>query len=223
MNFHGIADLKSHNHCTSGIASSKHKDLVYDLLEQHFGSLNNFVRNVSFDDSVSCVLFTDQQIYDIDRFCANTGSTNTSVLGVDPTFNLGEFYVTVTTYENLLLINRKTGKHVTSEDVTLLEKRKISIRSDTLSGRMKEVVQTLNTLPNDTVCLLPTRHMCNELNREVLRSLPGNEIRLLAIDTVDCPTYLHQKVSKKLEKCSDNSTVTAGLENVIKSRVQNNA
>ena len=104
-------NLKSHNHCTSGIASSKQKDLVYDLLEQHFGSLNNFVRNVSFDDSVSCVLFTDQQLYDIDRFCANMGSTNTSVLGVDPTFNLGEFYVTVTTYENLLLINRKIGKH----------------------------------------------------------------------------------------------------------------
>ena len=104
-------NLKSHNHCTSGIASSKQKDLVYDLLEQHFGSLNNFVRNVSFNDSVSCVLFTDQQLYDLERFCANTSSANTSVLGVDPTFNLGDFYVTVTTYENLLLINRKTGKH----------------------------------------------------------------------------------------------------------------
>ena len=38
---------------------------------------------------------------------------------------------------------------------------------------------------------------------------------MLAIDTVDCPTYLRQKVSKKLEKCSDDSTVTAGLENAI--------
>ena len=113
------------------------------------------------------------------------------------------------------VLSRVRLGYVTSEDVTLLQKRKISIRSDTLSGRMKEVVQTLNMLPNDTVCLLPTRHMCNELNREVLRSLPGNEIRLLAIDTVDCPTYLRQKVSKKLEKCSDDSTVTAGLENVI--------
>ena len=47
---------------------------------------------------------------------------------------------------------------------------------------MKEVVQTLNTLPNDTVCLLPTRHMCNELNKEVLQSLSGKEIRLLALD-----------------------------------------
>ena len=68
-------NLKSHGNCTSGIASSKQKDLVYDLLEQHFGSLNNFVRNVSFDDSASCVLFTNQQLYDLDRFCANRGST----------------------------------------------------------------------------------------------------------------------------------------------------
>lgn len=36
---------------------------------------------------------------------------NTSVLGIDPTFNLGDFYVTVTTYENLMLNNRKTAKH----------------------------------------------------------------------------------------------------------------
>ena len=111
--------------------------------------------------------------------------------------------------EFVKILSRVRLGYVTSEDVTLLEK------CDTLSGRMKEVVQTLNTLPNDTVCLLPTRHMCNELNRKVLHSLPGDEIQLLAIDTVDCPTYLCQKVSKKLENCSDDSTVTAGLENVI--------
>ena len=45
---------------TSGIASNQHKDLIYDLLEQCFGSLKQFVRNISFDDAVSCVLFTDQ-------------------------------------------------------------------------------------------------------------------------------------------------------------------
>ena len=92
------------------------------------------------------------------------------------------------------VLSRVRLGYITSEDVALLEKRKISLHSDTLSGRMKEV---LNTLPNDTVCLLPTRHMCAELNKEVLQSLPGNEIWLLAIDTVDCPTYLRQKVSKK--------------------------
>ena len=84
-----------------------------------------------------------------------------------------------------------------------------------MAGRMKEVVQTLATLPNDTVCLLPTRHMCNELNKQVLENLPGKELELNAIDTVDCPAYLRQKVSKKLIKCGDDSTLTAGLEKVI--------
>ena len=82
------------------------------------------MRNVSFDDSVSCVLFTDQQLYDLDRFCANRGSTNTSVLGVDPTFNLGEFYVTVTTYENLMLTNQKTGKHPVFIGPMLVQQRR---------------------------------------------------------------------------------------------------
>ena len=117
--------------------------------------------------------------------------------------------------EFIEVLSRVRLGYVTGKDIAVLEKQKISLGSDTLSGRMKEVVQTLNTLPNDTVCLLPTRHMCNELNKEVLQSLPGKEIRLLAIDTVDCPTYLRQKVSKKLEKSGDDSTVTAGLENVI--------
>jgi len=65
---------------------------------------------VSFDDAISWVLFTDQQLNDIERFCTNRNSTTNSVFGIDPTFNLGNFYVMVTTYENLLLVNRKTGK-----------------------------------------------------------------------------------------------------------------
>ncbi len=102
-------NAKSHNNSTSGIASNRNKDLVYDLLEQHFGSLKEFVRNVSFDDTVTCVLASEQQLRDMERFCTNNPFA--SVLGIDPTFNLGDFYVTVTTYENLLVTNRKTGSH----------------------------------------------------------------------------------------------------------------
>lgn len=104
-------NAKSHNKSTSSIASNQHKDLVYDLLEQHYGSLKMFVRNVSFDDAVSCVLATDQQLVDVERFCTSKTSGKSSVFGIDPTFNLGDFYVTVTTYENLLVVCRKTGKH----------------------------------------------------------------------------------------------------------------
>ena len=36
---------------------------------------------------------------------------NFGILGADPTFNLGKFNVTVTTYTNLLVVARKTRKH----------------------------------------------------------------------------------------------------------------
>ena len=54
-----------------------------------------------------CVLATDQQIADIVRFC--TGDRN-GILSVDPTFNLGPFYVNPTTYSNLL-VTTKNGNH----------------------------------------------------------------------------------------------------------------
>ena len=107
-------NAKSHNHSTSGIASNQQKDIVYDLLEQHYGSLKTFVSTVSFDYSVMCVLTTDQQLGVIEQSCYNRGSTNSSVFGIDPTFNLGDFYVTVTTYKNIMLKSRRTGRQTPS-------------------------------------------------------------------------------------------------------------
>ena len=54
-----------------------------------------------------CVLATNQQLHDIERFCT---SSQSSVLSIDPTFNLGPFYVTPITYRNLLVHN-KQGHH----------------------------------------------------------------------------------------------------------------
>ena len=48
---------------TSGIASNQNKDLVYDLIEQHYGSLKTFVRNVSFDLCVFLPLISSYQIF----------------------------------------------------------------------------------------------------------------------------------------------------------------
>ena len=114
--------------------------------------------------------------------------------------------------EFVSMLSRIRLGHVTTDDLKILNKCKLSLSSDTVAGRMQQVVKALADLPADTVCLLPTRHMCDELNREMLKNLSGDEIRLLATDTVDCPVYLRSKVSKKLAKCSDDSTLTAGLE-----------
>ena len=66
-----------------------------------------FIRSVQAAPEPMCVLTTNQQLNDVQRFC--TGSPS-SILSVDPTFNLGPFYVTPTTYQNLL-VETERGQH----------------------------------------------------------------------------------------------------------------
>ena len=105
--------------------------------------------------------------------------------------------------------------YLNTEDIVMLNASKLALKEDSVSGKIKEVVNTLCSLPSDTVCILPKRHMCDELNTHMLNSLPGEEIRLVAIDTVDYPVHLHQQVSKKLSSYSEDSSLTAGLEKAI--------
>ena len=100
-----------------------------------------------------------------------------------------------------LLGRVRLGK-LTAKDIKVLNKRKLSLNSPSISGRMKEVVNELLKLPEDTVCLLPTRSMCTEINAEVLSRLPGEEYKLVAEDSVDCSRSLLHKVKAKLTKCS---------------------
>lgn len=62
---------------------------------------SNFVREVIAAPEFSILLASDQQLKDIERFCCNPESF--SIFGVDPTFNLGDFNSTVSTYRHLLL------------------------------------------------------------------------------------------------------------------------
>ena len=79
---------------------------------------------------------------------------------------------------------------------------------------MKEVARKLSSLPSDTVCLLPTRSMCDQLNKEMLCNLPGEEIQCIASDVVDCPKSIRPKVSKMLAKYADDSSNTASLARI---------
>jgi len=63
---------------------------------------NFFVRMVTGAPEPMTVLTYDWSLDDIQRFCTQPQCT---VLTVDPTFNLGDFDVTVTTYKHLLLKN----------------------------------------------------------------------------------------------------------------------
>lgn len=106
-----VYNMKASQGSTSKLTSNCDKDLIYDLLEQHYHSASEFVRSVNFEEGVMSVVGTDQQFYDISRFCAYSSSRFGSVLGIDPTFNLGDFFVTPTVYEHRLIKNKVTGKH----------------------------------------------------------------------------------------------------------------
>ena len=70
---------------------------------------NPFIRVVNAAPEPMCVLARDRQLTDMDRFC--TDCDQFSIVGVDPTFNLGDFSVTVTTYRHLQLLHRLTKKN----------------------------------------------------------------------------------------------------------------
>jgi len=68
-----------------------------------------FIRIVTSAAELMCVMCTDMQLNDIERFC--TSPEMFCPLSIDPTFNLGDFSVTVTNFQNLLIVSQKTNKH----------------------------------------------------------------------------------------------------------------
>ena len=73
------------------------------------GSQEAFVRDVKAAPDPQCVLFFDWQITDMVRFV--TVKEQGGILTIDPTYNLGQFYVTPTTYPHLMLEDISTGKN----------------------------------------------------------------------------------------------------------------
>ena len=55
------------------------------------------------------VLCINSQLFDIQRFC--TDSIYFGPISVNPTFDLGDFCVTLVSFRNLMLKNRRTGKN----------------------------------------------------------------------------------------------------------------
>lgn len=78
---------------------------IYTIMLQAHLEDKKFIRDVkAFPDPAA----TEQQLFDLERFCCNASAF--SVITVDPTFSLGDFDVTPTTYRHLLLRVKRTGK-----------------------------------------------------------------------------------------------------------------
>jgi len=58
----------------------------------------------------------------------------------------------------------------------MLEKRKISFKSEYFETRVNELCDFINNLPSDTVCLLPICYMCDVLKAAMLSRIASKEI-----------------------------------------------
>lgn len=99
----------------SNVQAAKQKLLNEDLLdivdmctEQKRDPDSAFIRNVTVAPEKTVFLANNRQLNDLVRFCTKDG--NVSVLGIDQTFNVGNFYVTLTTYHHLML-KKKRGSN----------------------------------------------------------------------------------------------------------------
>ena len=126
----------------------------------------------------------NQQLTDLERFCTASPS---SVLSVDPTFNLGPFYVTPTTYHNLLVKTSKGNHPITLGPILIhqtktfqpfhyfastlirLNPRLINLKAFGTDGE-PELTKAFNVCFPHAVHLRCTSHMRQNV-RDKLRSL----------------------------------------------------
>ena len=88
--------------------STKQDDLtviMFKCKEQSFNANECFIREVCGAPELYVFLCNNLQLNDIVRFCCN--EVNCSILGVDMTFNIGDYFVTATVYRHKMLLTNK--------------------------------------------------------------------------------------------------------------------
>lgn len=93
----------------SKLTSEANFDQVFAIMQsaKEEDSIGKFVRETRPSPEPAFILARDRQLDDLVRFC--TVAEGFSVLTVDPTFNLGDFDVTPTTYRHGLLASIRSG------------------------------------------------------------------------------------------------------------------
>ena len=101
-----IKNFRRSHKVASGVTDVLYAVMMECKLAQ--GKADSFIRDVKAAPEPMAVLFFDWQLQDLERFC--TDNSNFTILCVDTTFNLGEFYVTPTVYRHLMLEDTE-GRH----------------------------------------------------------------------------------------------------------------
>ncbi|XP_031789136.1 ATP-dependent DNA helicase pfh1-like [Nasonia vitripennis] len=101
------------------------------------------------------------------------------------------------------ILSRLRLGFLTDIDINVLQQRTLKFSSTNSLEIMQELCAVYEKLPTDTVCLLPTRNMCDILNDAMLRRIDSEDINLIANDSFKCPKNLQKKVLKMLDEDKD--------------------
>jgi hypothetical protein len=119
------------------LCQNKEKDTLFSVMEKCKRDQSKsvpFIRRVLGAPEAMCLLCYDSQLKDVERFCCN--ERQFSILGVDATYNLGDFLVTITTYRHLLLEECTTRKSPVMIGPTLIHQTKKTETYYTLASGM---------------------------------------------------------------------------------------
>ena len=121
-----VSNFKRHvpvSLCQGVSVRSEANELYTIILQAHLeGGDSKFIRDVKAYPEPAIVVASEQQLHDLQRFCCD--QSEFSILTVDPTFSLGEFDVTPTTYRHLLLNTQRSNKPPVMVGPTMIHYRK---------------------------------------------------------------------------------------------------
>lgn len=103
-----------------------------------------FIRDVTAAPELRCILVYDWQLKQIEQFC--TDPRHFSVFSADPTFNLGNFNLTVTTYRHLKVVTRRDNHHPIMLGPLLISQSKSSDAYDYFFGKITSLNKRLKNV-----------------------------------------------------------------------------
>ena len=118
------------------------KDQLYDLVEKAKVESKPYIRRLQLTPEPACILASEQQIYDVQRFCPSK-TQRPSVFCVDTTFNIGDYYVTATTYKHPML---KYGRHPTMFGPCMLHMRRKRESYNFLASSLVSIEEDLSNV-----------------------------------------------------------------------------
>lgn len=186
-----------------------------------------YIRSVEAAPEPMCVLATDQQLLDLERFC--TGD-EFGIIGIDPTFNLGPFYVTPITYQNLhvktqrgnhpiilgpvLIHHTKTFRsfYYFASTLVRLNPKLVNLKAFGTDGE-GELIKSFSIAFPKAVHLRCMNHLRQNV-KDKLRDLrfPNNISKEFLVDIFGCKTGSHLEIGL-VDAASDDSFWNA-LENL---------